>query len=165
VPIAPEESPAAKPAAAEKPAPSATERASPAGATETSPYIKLPSQLEAGFDTSKPIGHFTVPSGLTPGTTLFGDYVHEEIVQLIRAAAPSIEFIANTAPGVNGVDIEVPSRYISQVGFRFAEIKPLTKSGISKFNAQVARWKLPGLVQAISYDPRGNIYNGFPTVK
>jgi hypothetical protein len=106
-----------------------------------------------------------VPPGLTPGTTLFGDYVHKTIVELIKAAAPDVKFTDNTAPGIKGVDIEVPIRSITKVGFRYAEIKPLTKYGIRSFAAQGARWKLPGPVQAISYDSKGNIYLGFPTVK
>ncbi len=106
-----------------------------------------------------------MPPGLTPGTTLFGDYVHEEIVELIKAAAPDVEFTDNTAPGIKGVDIEVPLEDVPKVGFEYAEIKPLTKSGIRKFAEQVARWKLPSSVQAISYDSKGNIYLGFPTVK
>ncbi len=150
---------------ATKPVAPPAEAAAAKPAAETTPYIKLPSQLEPGFDSSKPIGHFTVPPGLTPGTTLFGDYVHEEIVELIEDAATDVEFTDNTAPGMKGVDIEVPTVSIAEVGFRYAEIKPLTKYGIRSFAAQVARWKLPGPVQAISYDSKGNIYLGFPTVK
>jgi hypothetical protein len=49
-----------------------------------------------------------------------------------------------------------------EVGFQFAEIKPVTSYGFRSFNAQVARWKLPGPAVALTYDYKGTIYYGFP---
>jgi hypothetical protein len=62
-----------------------------------------------------------------------------------------------------GVDVEVPVEDIDGVGFQYAEIKPLSRSGRSRFNNQVLNvWDLEGRVQAITYDKNGNIYYGFP---
>jgi hypothetical protein len=69
----------------------------------------------------------------------------------------------NTAPNTPGVDVEVPVPDIDQVGFQYAEIKPLSCSGRSRFNNQVLNvWDLEGRVQAIAYDKNGNIFYGFP---
>lgn len=71
--------------------------------------------------------------------------------------------ILRTSPGINGVDIEVPEGAVSRVGFRYAEIKPMSSSGLSRFKTQVTNiWNLEGQVQAITYDYDGNIYYGFP---
>ncbi len=54
---------------------------------------------------------------------------------------------------------------VSDIGFQFGEIKPLSPYGVRSFNTQVTKWNLPGPVQAITYDKAGNIYLGFPKVK
>lgn len=79
------------------------------------------------------------------------------------AVDPDAKLILNTAPNARGVDIQVPKPNIEDVGFEFAEIKPLSRSGRSRFNNQVLNiWDLEGRVQPITYDENGNIYYGFP---
>jgi len=143
----------------------APDYASSVGAAEGAPYIKLPSQLPAGFDTSAPIGRFAVPADAVPGTTTFGDYAHQQIGDLIQGAAPNADLTLNTAPGMKGVDLIVGPGDVSRIGFQFGEIKPLSPYGIRSYNSQVLKWNLPGPVQAITYDSSGNIYLGFPKVK
>ncbi|MGA8650775.1 MAG: hypothetical protein ACLP19_11520 [Xanthobacteraceae bacterium] len=60
-----------------------------------------------------------------------------------------------------GVDVEIEQESIEAVGFRYAEIKPLSASGQSKFNQQVLNWELSEPVQAITYDAAGNVFLGF----
>jgi len=126
------------------------------------PFIILPSELAAGFDTRLPIGRYVIPTDAVPGTTTYGNLVGKQIGDLVQAQLPDIDMILRTSPGVKGVDIEVPFDKSSSVGFQFAEIKPLTNYGFRSFNRQVARWKLPGPVDALTYDYQGNIYYGFP---
>jgi hypothetical protein len=75
--------------------------------------------------------------------------------------APDAELILNRSP-LRGVDIKVPPGAVERLGFRFAEIKPLSNPGYYRFNRQIARWKLSDPVQLITYDHDGNIYLGFP---
>ena len=57
----------------------------------------------------------------------------------------------------------MPGRFVDDVGFEYGEIKPLSRSGRSRFNNQVLNiWNLEGRVQPITYDRDGNIYYGFP---
>jgi len=64
---------------------------------------------------------------------------------------------------MRGVDVQVPSPKIEDVGFEFAEIKPLSRRGRSRFNNQVLNvWDLEGRAQPITYDRNGNIFYGFP---
>ena len=126
------------------------------------PFIILPSELPAGLDKTLPIGRYVIPTNVTPGTTRYGDLVGDQIGKLFQNASPGVNVILRTAPGMKGVDIEIPLDYVPRIGFRFAEIKPTTNYGIASYSAQVARWKLPAPVQAISYDYEGNIYYGFP---
>jgi len=82
---------------------------------------------------------------------------------LQESVSPNVVLTLNTAPNTPGVDVEVPVEDIDSVGFQYAEIKPLSRSGRSRFNNQVLNvWDLEGRVQAITYDKNGNIYYGFP---
>jgi hypothetical protein len=128
------------------------------------PFITLRARLPADFDTSQPIGKFEVPENLIPGTKGFGDYAHDRVGTLLQeAAGRDIKLTLNTAPYARGVDIKVPGDFIDNIGFEYAEIKPLSRTGRSRFNNQVLNiWDLEGRVQAITYDRNGNIYYGFP---
>jgi hypothetical protein len=64
-------------------------------------------------------------------------------------------------PGQTGVDVTVGQKYVDQVGFQYAEIKPLSACGEARFNQQVLNWNYPEPVQAITYDASGNVFLGF----
>jgi len=106
------------------------------------------------------IGSFPVPESLTFGTTLFGNYAHQEIADLLPDLYPGVPFELRVLPGQRGIDVTVPDKFVSQVGFVFGEIKPLTPSGEAAFNRQLEQWGV-GPVQAITYDAAGNVYYGF----
>ncbi|MGD0189407.1 MAG: hypothetical protein ABSD74_01565 [Rhizomicrobium sp.] len=131
-------------------------------ATEATPFIILPKELPPKFDITLPVGRYAIPTNAVPRTTTYGDIVGDQIGKLVQDAFPSIKLVLRTSRGMKGVDIEIPIDYAPKLGFQFAEIKPLTNSGYSTFNAQVARWKLPDPVLPITYDYDGNIYYGFP---
>ena len=128
-------------------------------------YIRLPSQLPAGFDPATPIGQFAVPPDLIPGTAPFGIYAHQHIADLLQAAAPDVKFEFRVNPGQTGIDITVPSQSAADIGFEFGEIKPLSVSGLRRFNTQMRSWNPPGPVTAITYDASGRIYLDFPGVR
>jgi hypothetical protein len=109
----------------------------------------------------KPIGSFSVPSGLKFGTTTFGNYAHRETADLLQGLYQGENFVFRILPGQVGVDITVLGDSIKAVGFRFGEIKPLTISGEGSFMRQVQNWNLPAPVQAITYDALGYVYRGF----
>lgn len=111
-----------------------------------------------------PIGKFEFPDHLIPGTKDHGDYAHDRMGALLQdATGTDITLRLNTAPNIPGIDVQVPPKGIDVVGFEFAEIKPLSRSGRARFNNQVLNvWDLEGRVQAITYDKNGNIYSGFP---
>lgn len=150
---------ALRPAGAEPPV--AVEPPQPAIAK---PFITLRSKLPPDFDASLPIGKFEVPENLIPGTKGFGDHAHDQIGALLQdAAGKDVTLRLNTAPNARGVDVDVPEASIRDLGFEYAEIKPLSRTGRSRFNNQVMNiWDLEGRVQAITYDKNGNIYYGFP---
>ena len=147
-------SPAAGTAAVSEPAPPAVPK----------PFITLRAKLPADFDESVPIGKFEFPEYLVPGTKDHGDYAHDRIGSLLQeAAGRSVTLTLNTAPNTRGVDVEVLEEDIEDVGFEYAEIKPLSRTGRSRFNNQVLNiWNLEGRVQPITYDKNGNIFYGFP---
>ena len=71
-------------------------------------------------------------------------------------------------PGETGIDVTVRRLAdVRRVGFKYAEIKPMTISGANTFTEQVANWNLrnawgkPYKVRAITYDALGNILDGF----
>lgn len=133
---------------------------------EVHSYLDLPSKLPADFDMNLPIGRFLWSRDVMPGTTLGGQYAHEQIGGLFAREAPEdASLTLNTAPGARGVDIIVPAKSVSDVGFPFGEIKPNSLYGMRNFNAQVAKWRLSDHIQAITYDKYGNIYLGFPKVQ
>jgi hypothetical protein len=106
------------------------------------------------------IGSFTPPETLTYGTTLFGNYAHAKIADLLRALYPDVAFELRVLPGQRGIDVTVSDDFVGRVGYRFGEIKPLTSSGEASFNRQLQEWGV-GPVQAITYDAAGNVYYGF----
>jgi len=97
---------------------------------------------------------------LTYGTTLFGNYAHEQIANLLKRLYPEVDFYFRVLPYQRGIDVKVLNDPAAEVGYQFAEIKPLTRSGESTFNQQLQRWGV-GPVQAITYDAAGNVYYGF----
>lgn len=107
------------------------------------------------------IGSFDVPAGLRFGTTTFGNYAHEAVANVLRGLYPEANFVMRVLPGQTGVDVEVASESVADVGFKYGEIKPLTASGEAALLRQVARWALSTPVQAITYDAVGNIFLGF----
>ncbi len=106
------------------------------------------------------IGSFTPPDNLTYGTTLFGNYAHAKIADLLRSLYPDVQFRFDVLPGQRGIDVTVLRDPLGRVGFQFGEIKPLTASGESAFNRQLQQWGV-GSVQSITYDAAGNVYYGF----
>jgi hypothetical protein len=141
-----------------------TAASEPAPPAVPKPFIALRAKLPVDFDETAPIGKFEFPDDLIPGTRGHGDYAHGQIGKLLQeAAGTDVDLILNTAPNMRGVDVQVPSPKIEDVGFEFAEIKPLSRSGRSRFNHQVLNiWDLEGRVQPITYDKNGNIFYGFP---
>lgn len=131
-------------------------------AADTEFTIPLP-ELPENFDITLPIGKVEMPENLVPGTKDFGNYVHDRIGNLFQGMVTNTKLTLNMGPGANGPDIIVPDDAISRLGFKYAEIKPLSTSSISRFNNQVLNvWDLEGQVQAITYDRDGNINYGFP---
>lgn len=108
-------------------------------------------------------GSFRVPQGLKFGTAKFGDYAHKAIEQMLRKRYPDVNFIFRTRPGQTWVDVEVAGERssIEAVGFRYAEVKPLTTAGRARFNRQVLNWDLSEPVQPITYDAAGHVFLGF----
>jgi hypothetical protein len=131
-------------------------------AAESDTFVILSSELPPKFDTTWPIGRYSVPANAAPGTTTYGHQVGDQIGKLFRDALPDVKVILRTDPGIKGVDIEIPSDAVIEAGFRYAEIKPISAAAVSRFNIQVMRWNLPEPVQVITYDYEGNIYYGFP---
>ncbi|HEX4157604.1 MAG TPA: hypothetical protein VHY79_03950 [Rhizomicrobium sp.] len=119
------------------------------------------SELPADSDITWPVGRYVIPKNVNPGWD-YGNLVHEQIGTLYQNTFPDVKMILRTSKGLNDVDIEIPDENVPSVGFRYAEIKPLSNSGFSRFKGQVARWKKPAPVLAITYDYDGNIYYGFP---
>jgi hypothetical protein len=108
------------------------------------------------------LGSFSVPEGLKFGTTVFGNYAHLAVTDLLQAQYPDANFAFSVRPGQIGVDVEVLGQSsINAVGFQYGEIKPLTPSGEASFNRQVQNWSLSAPVQAITYDAKGRVYMGF----
>jgi hypothetical protein len=130
-------------------------------AIEREAFVILPSELPKSFDTTWPVGRYVIPKDALPGTAPYGNDVERQIGDLFQEAVPDVRLVLNRAP-LNGVDIAVPAERADSVGFRFAEIKPLSNAGYYRFKAQVRRWNLAEPVQLFTYDYDGNIYLGFP---
>jgi hypothetical protein len=112
----------------------------------------------AGLAGPRVLGSFPVPKDLKFGTTKFGDYAHKMIVRMLRDRYPQANFIFRRI----GVDVEVTEpKWIDTIGFRYADIKPLTASGKSKLSQQILNWNLSSPVQPITYDAAGNVFWGF----
>ena len=129
---------------------------------ENQAFILLPRELSKDFDITLPVGRYKIPENAVPGTTTYGDLVHEQIGALVKARLPNARIILRTSPGIRGVDIELPEMEVPELGARYTEIKPLTDSGFKRFRADIARWKLTEPVLPLTYDYDGNIYYGFP---
>jgi hypothetical protein len=106
------------------------------------------------------IGSFQVPENLTYGTTLFGNYAHDEIANILKDLYPGVTFEFNVLPGQRGIDVTVLNDPFGRVSYQYGEIKPLTASGESRFIRQLQEWGV-GPVQSITYDAAGNVYYGF----
>lgn len=120
-----------------------------------------PSTSPSGQPLPPKIGSFPVPDNLTYGTTLYGNYAHQQIADLIQDMYPDIKFIFRVRPGQRGIDVEVRNDdAVPNIGHKFMKIKPLTPSGLRSFNEQLERWGV-GPVQALTYDSAGNLYYGF----
>jgi hypothetical protein len=125
------------------------------------PFLIPRSEVPADFDYAWPVGGYEIPPGVAPGTD-YGNLVHKQIGDLIQDMYPDVKMILRTSPGMKGIDIEIMPDEASRVGFRYAEIKPVSDYGFRSYTGQVARWKLPEPVLAITYDYQGNVYYGFP---
>jgi hypothetical protein len=130
--------------------------------SENQAFIVLPRELSRDFDIRLPVGRYKIPENAVPGTTKYGDLVHEQIAGLIKERLPDANPILRVSPGMKGVDIELPEIEVPELGARYIEIKPLTESGFKRFRANIARWKLAEPVLPLTYDYDGNIYYGFP---
>jgi hypothetical protein len=144
----------------------------------TNSGVRLPDQGarelgRLGFGTAattglQALGNVGVNPALKPGTTLFGDDMHDRIGRLIADKYPGLEFDIRTRPGQTGVDITLLSNKpedIARVGFQRAEIKPLSESGYRTYQRQVENWGYtPDQVKPITYDARGNVYFGFGSI-
>ncbi len=105
------------------------------------------------------IGHFDPPSNLVPGTTDFGNYAHEQATKLLQQQYPDVPFRTQVNPSQTGIDVIVPEAYVKEVGFSYAEIKPLSPSGAKAYDRQVQNWGYdPSTVKPIYYDSKGNVY-------
>jgi hypothetical protein len=136
-------------------------------------FAALPSMLPAGEfgalggRAAKPrapvlIGSFVPPVGLNFGSGLFGDHAHEQVANIIKTLHPDVGFVLQVERGAQGIDVRVPKKSISKVGFEHAEIKPLTLSGKRRMLRQIEDWGLdPNKVRAITYDGEGKVYYGF----
>jgi hypothetical protein len=108
------------------------------------------------------IGTFEPPANMNFGTTDFGKYAHEKAADILKSMHPNVPFIFRTKPFETGVDVTVPNKYITHVGFAHGEIKPLTDSGKRTMLGQVLKWGLDRKkVRAITYDAQGNVFYGF----
>jgi hypothetical protein len=111
------------------------------------------------------LGNVGVNPNLKPGSTDFGNDMHERIGRMIADKYPGLNFDIRTRPGQTGVDITLLSNKpedIARVGFQRAEIKPLSESGHRTYERQVQNWGFtPDQVKPITYDARGNVYFGF----
>jgi hypothetical protein len=111
------------------------------------------------------LGTIDVSGDLTFGTASFGNKAHEATAALLEKLYPEVAqeggFTIRVLPGQTGVDVTVGEDFVDQVGFQYAEIKPLSASGERRFNQQVLNWNLPENVQAITYDANGNVFLGF----
>ena len=121
----------------------------------------------AAAETAGPqlLGTINLSEDLTFGTTSFGNAAHVETANLFEQLYPEVAqnggFSMRVLPGQTGVDVTVGEQYVDQVGFQFAEIKPLSASGAARFNQQVLNWNLQSPVQAITYDANGNVFLRF----
>ncbi len=70
----------------------------------------------------------------------FGNYAHEEIAGLLKELYPDVAFIFRVGPGQKGIDVEVPEKFISDIGHQYLEIKPRTPSGERRFYRQLEGW-------------------------
>ena len=126
------------------------------------PFLIPPLELPPDFDITWPVGRYTIPADAVSQTTTYGNLVHEQIGKLVQDMYPDVKMILRTAPGDIDVDIEIPPEEAPRVGFRYAEIKPVSESGFRRLKGQIARWNKPEPVLVITYDYQGNIYYGFP---
>jgi hypothetical protein len=108
------------------------------------------------------IGQFSVPEYLLSRPVQLGNHAHEAIGKFLEETYPDAKLILRTRPSQTGVDIEVSEeKWIEALGFRYAEIKPLSASGERRFIQQVLDWDLPAPVRPIAYDRAGKFYWGF----
>ena len=109
------------------------------------------------------IGAYTPSSSLTFGTTRFGQEAHINAARILQEANGGVAFDMRVLLGQQGIDVTVlRPRDIANLGFEFAEIKPLTLSGERTLLRQSYNWNLkPQQIQPITYDAKGNIYFGF----
>jgi hypothetical protein len=111
------------------------------------------------------IGSYTPSPGLIFGTTSFGQEAHAASALMIKdnlAAQGVTGIIDRTEPGAKGIDLSLPDRAASELGFAHIEIKPDTISGMKSFDRAIGKWGYdPSTVQAATYDQFGNIRWGF----
>jgi RHS repeat-associated protein len=114
------------------------------------------------------IGSVEPPEGVRPGTTTFGNKMHERVGGMLqkRLGAPDVNpetrIISRLSAGQRGVDIEVPKRSIDQFGFMYSEIKPRSASGARALANQISQWGYdPQDVVPITYGHDGDVYIGF----
>ena len=106
------------------------------------------------------IGKVTPPKHLIPGTTPFGDYMHKEIVKMIRPRYPDTIFGDNVKRGQRGIDMEYKDG--TPQDFPYLEIKSDKKHSKKQLKRQIYNWgyEEPD-VYVVTYDDYGNVYEGF----
>jgi hypothetical protein len=94
------------------------------------------------------------------GTPGFGTEVHQDFKgQLVKQTGTKAkDWKMATGPGQTGVDATYVGPKSRDPGFKHAELKPASQSGVTQFFDQLPKWKLPkGKTQLWMYDDTGAI--------
>jgi hypothetical protein len=111
------------------------------------------------------IGKVAPPENVRPGTTTFGNQMHERIGDLLSRRFKGMdnadEIIYRLGPGQRGVDIEVPKDFVRRFGLKYSEIKPQNPAQVANLGQQIERWGFDPLdVVPLTYRTTGDIYIG-----
>src|SRR5207249_2884342 len=98
------------------------------------------------------------PSGFS--NLRLGAEVHANFEEALNALydTKARDWLMRTAPGLRGVDATYVGPAARYPGFKYAELKPYSLSGIDSFGFQLERWGLPpGQTQLFLYNRGGVI--------
>jgi RHS repeat-associated protein len=111
------------------------------------------------------LGNVAPPTGFMPGTSGFGNAMHERIVDWLQTQLPDSELLTRIRPGQKGIDVTIGPNSTSRPWWQHAEIKPNTVSGRAKLQKQLSSkgWQQYSndRILVLTYDSEGNIYLGF----